>query len=88
MSSRDYHHNIKNKAIQDERQFNNFKIEKPDLSKTCDFSKLKGKSLDFKLHHLNGKISLILDIYHESQKPYEYFYYKTTTMKPKVNYKL
>lgn len=31
--------------------------------------------------------SLIIDIYHESQKPFEEFYYHATALKQKVNYK-
>ena len=43
MLSRNYIDKRTNKPEQDERQFNNFKIEKHDLSKTCDFGKLKGR---------------------------------------------
>ena len=32
-------------------EYNNYKIEKPNLNQTCDFSKLKGKSLSFTLNH-------------------------------------
>ena len=68
MTSRTYQDSLKNKPVQDERQFNNFKIEKANLNKTCDFGKLKGKCLEFNLKHMNGRFSIISDIYHESKK--------------------
>lgn len=59
MISRDNVNSLRDKPVQDERLFNNFKIQKHDLSKTCDFSKLKGRNLDFHLENMNGKSSLI-----------------------------
>ena len=59
MTSRDQIHKRLNKPEQDERLFNNFKMPKPDLSKTCDFGKLKSRNLDYTLHHLNGRICFI-----------------------------
>lgn len=42
------------KPVEDERLFNNFRLEKTDLSRTCDFTKMKNRSLDFKHKHING----------------------------------
>jgi hypothetical protein len=37
---------------------------------------------------MNGKLYIMyIDIYHESKKPYDYCFYKDTTLKTKVNYK-
>ena len=59
MTSREYLHNLKNKPVLDERLFNNYQEEKPDLTHTSDFSKKQGKKLDNRLKHMNGKSSLI-----------------------------
>ena len=52
--SRKEREKLKNKVEQDERQFNNFKIEKSSLSKTFDFGKRKGRNFDSELKHING----------------------------------
>ena len=87
MTSRDYHHNIKNKPVLDERLFNNYKEEKPDVSHTSDFSKRRGKQLDNRIKYMNGNNPFYLDIYHETQKLYQEYYYKKSNSSTKVNYK-
>ena len=55
MISRSHIEKMVNKPESDERMFNNFKIEKHDLSRTCDFSKLKARKQELHLSHRNGK---------------------------------
>ena len=54
MTSREYIHNLKNKPVLDERLFNNYCEQKPDLVHTSEFSKRQGKKLDNRLKHMNG----------------------------------
>lgn len=83
MISRQHIDGIKIKPVEDERQFTNFKIQKHDLSRTCDFSKLKGKSLDFKLHHINGTLKYIQICTMKAKKGMIIAFTKIQLLKPK-----
>lgn len=59
MTSRQYHHKLRNKPVNDERRFNNFESFKPNTPLYCNYDKMLGKVDEDYSKYINGKFDLI-----------------------------
>lgn len=65
MTSREYHHRLKNKEVPDERLFNNYQDHEINIPLHIKFQQIPGKVLDNSMKHIN------LDLEYNTQQLYQ-----------------
>jgi hypothetical protein len=85
--SREQFYKVRSKPVLDERLFNNFSLEEPDLTHTPDLGTGPERDFDNSLKHVHGIKDNYLDLAYETQQIYQDYYYRRTTMDCRFHYK-